>query len=420
MTPAPAGHGAQGEAGGPKPQPRYTQSALTVAVILSLIFGTIGGALGGALASGNFDSWFNRTFQKTFVASSTSGSSTTLKVEEESETIDVVKKVQKSVVSIIITKDLSKVYNQSGGSPFDFFFGTGQQQPQQGTKEIGGGSGFILSADGYIMTNKHVVDDTQADYTVLTNDAKSYSAKVIASDPVNDLAVLKIESKDLPAIEFGDSENLQIGQTVIAIGNALGEYRNTVTKGVVSGLARRITAGDGQSSETLENAIQTDAAINPGNSGGPLLNLAGQVIGVNVAVSQQGQLIGFAIPANQANTVYESVRKTGKIVRPYLGVRYMPITKALKEQNKLSVDYGVLIQRGTTSGELAIIPGGPADKAGLQENDIILELNGVKLDTEHSLAGEIQKHAPGDTITLKVLSKGKEKSVTATLAELKP
>jgi S1-C subfamily serine protease len=403
----------------PKPQPRFTQSTLTMAVILSLILGTVGGVVGGSLASGRFDSWFNRTFVKTSVASPSSGSSSALKVEEESATVDVVKKVQKSVVSIIITKDLSKVYNQSGLSPFDFFFGTGQQQPQSGTQEIGGGSGFILSSDGYIMTNRHVVDDAQADYTVLTNDAKSYPAKVIATDPVNDLAVLKIDAKDLPAIEFGNSDSLQIGQTVIAIGNALGEYRNTVTKGVVSGLARRITAGDGQSSETLENAIQTDAAINPGNSGGPLLNLAGQVIGVNVAVSQQGQLIGFAIPANQANSVYESVKTTGRIVRPYLGVRYVPITKSLQEENKLSVDYGVLIQRGTARDELAIIPGSPADKAGLQENDIILEINGVKLDTEHSLSGEIQKHKPGEVITLKVLSKGKEKTVSATLEEMK-
>ena len=403
----------------PKPQPRYTSSALTLAVILSLILGTIGGAVGGGLASGNFDSWFNRTFS-TSVASTSSGSSTTLQVEEESATVDVVQRVQKSVVSIIITKDLSKIYNQSGPglSPFDFFFGSGQ--PQEGTREVGGGSGFILSADGYIMTNKHVVDDAQADYTVLTNDAKRYSAKVVATDPVNDLAVLRIDAKDLPAIEFGNADTLQVGQTVIAIGNALGEYRNTVTKGVVSGLARRITAGDGQSSETLENVIQTDAAINSGNSGGPLLNLAGQVIGVNVAVSQQGQLIGFAIPANQASTVYESVRKTGKVVRPYLGVRYIPVTKSLQEQNKLSVDYGVLIQRGTTKDELAIIPASPADKAGLQENDIILALNGVRLDAEHSLTGEIQKRAPGDAITLTVLSKGKEKTVTATLEELKP
>jgi serine protease Do len=403
----------------PKPQPRFTQSTLTVAVILSLILGTIGGAVGGAVTSGKFDAWVDKALHRTTVAAPSSGSSSTLTVEEESATVDVVKEVQKSVVSIIITKDLSKVYDQTGMSPFDFFFGTGTQQPQQGTQEIGGGSGFILSADGYIMTNKHVVDDAQADYTVLTNDAKSYPAKVVATDPVNDLAVLKIDAKDLPAIAFGNSESLQIGQTVIAIGNALGEYRNTVTKGVVSGLARRITAGDGQSSETLENAIQTDAAINPGNSGGPLLNLAGQVIGVNVAVSQQGQLIGFAIPANQANTVFESVKKTGKIVRPYLGVRYIPVTKALQEQNELTVNYGVLIQRGTTRAELAIIPGSPADKAGLQENDIILEFNGVRLDTEHSLAGEIQKRAPGDAVTLKVLSKGKEKTVSATLEEMK-
>lgn len=404
----------------PQPQPRFSRSTLTVAVILSLILGTIGGAVGGALTSGRLDSWLDRVLHRSPVTVSTSGGASTLRVEEESATVDVVKRVQKSVVSIIITKDLSKVYNQSGMSPFEYFFGTGLQQPQQGKQEIGGGSGFILSADGYIMTNKHVVDDAQADYTVLTNDGKSYAAKVSAIDPVNDLAVLKIDARDLPVIEFGNSDALQIGQTVIAIGNALGEYRNTVTKGVVSGLARRITAGDGQSSETLENAIQTDAAINPGNSGGPLLNLAGQVIGVNVAVSQQGQLIGFAIPANQANSVFDSVKKTGRIVRPYLGVRYVPVTKSLSEQNKLSVDYGVLIQRGTAAGELAVIPGGPADKAGLQENDIILEVNGVRLDTEHSLSGEVQKHAPGDTVTLKVLSKGKEKSVTATLAELKP
>ncbi len=409
VTPTPA----------PKPQPRYTQSALTAAIILSLIFGTLGGALGGALVSGNFDTWFNRTFHKTTVVTSDNGSATTLQVEEESATVDVVQKVQKSVVSIIITKDLSKIYGSpgSGLSPFDLFFGAGQQQ--EGTREVGGGSGFILSADGYIMTNKHVVDDTQADYTVLTNDAKRYSARVIATDPLNDLAVLKIDAKDLPAIEFGNADALQVGQTVIAIGNALGEYRNTVTKGVVSGLARRITAGDGQSSETFENVIQTDAAINSGNSGGPLLNLAGQVIGVNVAVSQQGQLIGFAIPANQANTVYESVRKTGKIVRPYLGVRYIPVTKSLQEQNKLSVDYGVLIQRGTAADELAVMPGSPADKSGLQENDIILEINGVKLDAEHSLAGQIQKYAPGQGITLKLLSKGKEKTVVATLEEYK-
>ncbi|MEK7631876.1 MAG: trypsin-like peptidase domain-containing protein, partial [Patescibacteria group bacterium] len=339
-TPPPARHASQGETGGPKPQPTVTQRTLVVAVIFSVLLGTIGGALGGAMSSGRFDSWFRETFNFSTAATTATTSTKSVTVQEESATVDVVKKVKGSVVSIIVTKDLSKIYSQSNNSfPFDFF---GIQQPvPQGKREVGGGSGFIVSADGYIMTNKHVVEDTEAEYSVLTNDGKRYAAKVIAVDPSNDLAVVKIEAKDLTPIAFGDSTKLDIGQTVIAIGNALGQYRNTVTKGVISGLARRVTAGDGQSTETLEDVIQTDAAINPGNSGGPLLNIDGQVIGVNTAVSQEGQLIGFAIPVNQAKLVYESVKKNGKIVRSFLGVRYVPITKTLQEQNKLTVDYGV-------------------------------------------------------------------------------
>lgn len=400
----------------PKPQPTVTQRTLVVAIVLSVILGTIGGALGGAMSSGKFDSWF-RDFFGGKSTTSTGSTAKSVTVQEESATVDVVKKVKGSVVSIIVTKDLSKIYSQSNSFPFDFF---GIQQPvPQGKREVGGGSGFIVSADGYIMTNKHVVEDTEAEYSVLTNDGKRYPAKVIAVDPSNDLAVVKIEAKDLTPVELGDSSKLDIGQTVIAIGNALGQYRNTVTKGVISGLARRVTAGDGQSTETLEDVIQTDAAINPGNSGGPLLNIDGQVIGVNTAVSQEGQLIGFAIPVNQAKLVYESVKKNGKIVRSFLGVRYIPITKTLQEQNKLTVDYGVLIQRGNTREELAIIPGSPADKAGLVENDIILEIDGQKLQGDVSLAGIIQKHAPGESITLTVLSKTKEKTLTVTLEELK-
>ncbi len=401
----------------PKPQPTITQRTLVVAVVISIILGTIGGALGGAMSSGKFDSWF-RDFFNGSNATSVGSTAKSVTVQEESATVDVVKKVKGSVVSIIVTKDLSKMYSQSNNSfPFDFF-GVQPQVPQ-GKREVGGGSGFIVSADGYIMTNKHVVEDTEAEYSVLTNDGKRYAAKVIAVDPSNDLAVVKIEANGLTPVELGDSSTLDIGQTVIAIGNALGQYRNTVTKGVISGLARRVTAGDGQSTEILEDVIQTDAAINPGNSGGPLLNIDGQVIGVNTAVSQEGQLIGFAIPVNQAKLVYESVKKNGKIVRSFLGVRYIPITKTLQEQNTLSVDYGVLIQRGNTREELAIIPGSPADKAGLAENDIILEIDGQKLQGDVSLAGIIQKHAPGESITLKVLSKTKEKTLTVTLEELK-
>ncbi len=400
----------------PPTEKLFSRSTLTAAVILSLLLGTIGGGVAGAVVTGRVGSWFSR--ESTTSASSTSGTNATLQVEEESATIDVVQKAQGSVVSIVATKDLSKVYNQRGRSfsPFEDFFGFSVPQVPNGEQEVSSGTGFIMSADGYIVTNKHVVEDDEADYTVILNTDQRYDATVLATDPVNDLAVVKIDAKDLTPLEFGDSSTLQTGQTVIAIGNALG-YRNTVTKGVVSGLARRVTAGNGQSAETLEDVIQTDAAINFGNSGGPLLNLAGQVVGVNTAVSQEGQLIGFAIPVSQAKIVFDSVKATGKVVRPYLGVRYVPVTKALQESNKLTVDYGVLIQRGTGQDELAIIPGSPADKAGLQENDIILEIDGVKLDDDHSLAGQIQKHVPGDTISLKVLSKGEEKTIRTTLEE---
>ncbi len=401
----------------PKPQPRFSQVTLTVAVLLSLVLGTIGGGVAGAVVTGKLGTWFHRTPQVT-VADAT-GSSTTLQVEEESATISVVEKAQKSVVSIVATKDLSKVNSQQGSLfPFEDFFGFSTPQVPQGKQEVSSGTGFIVSTDGYVITNKHVVEDKDAEYTIIMNDGQRYAATVVATDPVNDLAIVKFTAENLTALELGDSSKLETGQTVIAIGNALG-YRNTVTKGVVSGLARRVTAGNGQSAETLEDVIQTDAAINFGNSGGPLLNLAGQVVGVNTAVSQEGQLIGFAIPVSQAKLVFESVKATGKVVRSYIGVRYIPITKNLQEQNKLTVDYGVLIQRGTNQSELAIIPSSPADKAGLQENDIILEIDGVKLDSEHSLTGEVQKHKPGDTVELKVLSKGKEKTVTVTLEELK-
>lgn len=341
---------------------------------------------------------------------------------EESATIDVVKAASPAVVSIIISQDLSKLYSQSELFPFEDFFGFGtniQPPPPEGKQTIGAGTGFIIEADGLIVTNKHVVSDESAEYTVVLQDGTQHTATVLDTDPLNDLAVLDIEATDLPTLQLGDSDSLQIGQFVIAIGNTLGEYSNTVTRGVVSGLSRTVTAGDGNgSSETLEDIIQTDAAINQGNSGGPLLNLNGEVIGVNTAVSREGQLVGFAIPINQAKLVIDSVREFGRIVRPYLGVRYIPITKEIAERNSLAVDYGALIVRGERAADLAIVPGSPADKAGLLENDIILELEGQRIDEDHSLVQALQSHASGDTVTLKVYSKGAEKTVTATLEEL--
>lgn len=353
-------------------------------------------------------------------------------VAEESAVITAVKKVSPSVVSIVVSKYVSRYFGPESFFPEDFFdfswpFGFRFEFPQQKQEqkkekqEIGGGTGFVISsAEGLILTNKHVVADTEAEYTVINNDGQKFEAKVLARDPFNDIAVLKIEKTGLPEVELGDSDKLQIGQTVIAIGNALGEYRNTVTKGILSGIGRTVVAGDNTGrSEVLENVIQTDAAINPGNSGGPLINLSGQVIGINVAMNRAGQLIGFAIPINQAKQVINSVKQYGKIVRPFLGVRYVLINEAMAKANNLSVNYGALILRGKNPEDLAITPGGPADKAGLVENDIILEVNKQKIDETHTLAKEIQKYKPGDVVELKVLSKGKEKIVKVTLEEYK-
>lgn len=347
---------------------------------------------------------------------------------QESYVVDTVKASNPAVVSIVISKNVPKYDTVYGNTnPFeDMFPGFMFQTPQlkqNGTekKDIGGGSGFLVSSNGLIVTNKHVVADKEAEYTVYLNDGKKYTAKVLARDPVLDIAVIKIDpslGKELPFLEFGDSDKLQVGQSVVAIGNALGEFRNTVSVGVVSGLSRSLTAGDQTTgkSESLDHVIQTDAAINPGNSGGPLLSLSGKVIGVNVAVAQGSQSIGFALPANSIKSVVQSVKETGKIVRPYLGIRYTEITSEIKDKNNLSVDYGVLVQRGTGKGDLAVIPGSPADKAGIVENDIVLEVDGVKLEGDNSnLSGIIRQKNVGGMITLHVLSKGKEKDVQVTL-----
>ncbi len=346
-----------------------------------------------------------------------------LTVEEESATVLAVKKVSPAVVSIVVTKDLAATYQEN--LPFnDFWFGWpfnfNPPQVPEGKQEIGGGTGFVIdAAKGLIATNRHVVDDSGAEYSIVTNNGESFTAKVLARDPFNDLAILQVEAKDLVAVEFGDSDSLAIGQTVIAIGNALGEYSNTVTRGVVSGIGRTIVAGGASGSERLEGIIQTDAAINPGNSGGPLVNLAGQVIGINTAIDRQGQLVGFAIPINSVIKVIESVEQYGRIVRPYLGVRYVLLNKDIAAKNNLDIDYGALILRGDSRSDLAVIPGSPADKADLRENDIILEVNGDKITEEVSLAESIQKYSPGDNVRLKIWRQGDIKEVVVKLEEYK-
>lgn len=333
---------------------------------------------------------------------------------QEDKIIKVVKEASPSVVSIVITKEVP-IYSEL--DPFDFFFGTPQVQGTE-KQQVGAGSGFIISSDGLVLTNKHVVADEAAEYTITTYDNKEYAVNVLARDPVQDLAVLRIQSNEtFPAIKLGTAANIQIGQSAIAIGNALGEYQNTVSVGVISGLGRTVTASGGGTSETLEDIIQTDAAINPGNSGGPLLNLAGEVVGINTAVAASGENIGFAISIDKAVRDIEQVKNTGKISYPFLGVRYVLINDSVAKERKLSVNYGALIVKGKTSSEAAISSGSPAQKAGLLEGDIILEISGEKITEDNSLAKIIAKFSPGDTVSLKILRNGVELLKSAILAE---
>lgn len=391
---------------------------LVVAIIISLVFGAIGGAAGALFL-------LKQPFGQKLLGNRGQISSQKITVNEDSAVIDVVKQAGPAVVSIIISQDLSKIpgygMNPFSQDPFFNYFGGQSQQPTSpNIQEIGAGSGFLVSADGLIVTNKHVVSDAAASYTVITSDGKKYDAQVLAQDPVNDLAIVKIKIQNAPFLKLADSTALQVGQRVIAIGNSLGQYQNTVTSGIISGIGRSITAGsDNGGSEDLSGVIQTDAAINPGNSGGPLLNIAGQVVGINTAIDQQGQLVGFAIPANEVAKALNSFQKNGKITRPFLGVRYIIITSDIAKQNNLPKDYGALIVRGQTVTDFAVQPGSPADKAGLVENDIILQVNGTKVDENNTLSSLLQNFNVGDSVDLQVYHKGNTEDVKVTLGESK-
>lgn len=422
----------------------------TIIIISALIGGIIGSLFASSLVGANnqlraqssnglFQNFYNNYLAPLFGSDNASSPSNNIlnyqsqgvpytpPVDYEQAVINSVKQSSPAVVSVIISKYVPVIeqcpYNPFSDLPQEFqqFFGDQPQfyQPCQKGKqyqEVGGGSGFIISSDGLIVTNKHVVSDTSAGYTVLTNYGKKYKAAVIARDPVNDLAILKINGSNLPTVALGDSSKLQLGQTAIAIGNALGEFRNTVSVGVISGLARSITAsGPNGESESIAGLIQTDAAINPGNSGGPLLNLRGQVIGINVAMASGAQNIGFAVPINQVKKAIESVQKTGRIATPYLGTRYLVITQDVADAEKLPVSEGALL-RGNKDGP-AVIPGSPADKAGLKAGDIIEEVNGDKITTDNTLSLLTQKYNVGDTISLKVLREGKEITIEVKLGQ---
>lgn len=311
-------------------------------------------------------------------------------VDEETVVTRVVEKANDSVVTVAISKD---VLNNSL-DVFRQMFGVYEEKVESTNIERDIGTGFIISEDGLIVTNKHVVSDLGAKYKVVIGKDETVEVVNIYRDPINDLAIIKVNKSGLKPVEMGDSSKLKVGQTVIAIGTALGEFRSTVTKGVISGLGRGITAGGvGIGMEKLEDVIQVDAAINSGNSGGPLFDSSGKVVGVNVAVSQGGQNIGFALPINLVKQSVDNFKTTGEFDRPYLGVSYQVISQQAALLNE--VPAGAYIQ--------SIIDGSPAQKGGLKIGDIITEIDGKKIIEmkETSIAGIVNQKKIGDTLKIK-------------------
>jgi len=379
---------------------RKRRKGVLLLIILSLTFGFIGGILGIKYYP-DIAGFFPGIFTELNPSSGINQNPIiqgTITTNEEKAVTSVVNQSINSVVSILSQGEVSI-------PGFPSF-----------TQEISGaGSGFIVSSDGMILTNKHVVQYTNLEYTVILQNGEKYKAQVLARDPVQDLAILKIKKMGLIPLMLGNSDNLQRGQTVIAIGNALGEFQNTVSVGVVSGLSRTITAGGIGTTETLEEVIQTDAAINQGNSGGPLLNLSGEVIGINTATASGAENIGFAIPINVAKSAIDKFKEKGKITYPFLGVSYLPINEAVQEAYNLPVNYGALVLRSKEGP--AVVSGSGADKAGIKENDIILEMDGKKITEKNTLSKMILAHNTGDKVKLKILRKGKTMETTAELSE---
>lgn len=312
-------------------------------------------------------------------------------VTQEEAVVSVVEKTSPAVVSIVqkwIILD-----------PF-----SGPVAQRQGI-----GTGFIIKENGVLLTNRHVVSDKDAEYTVVTKEGEEYEVKEIHRDFAYDLAIIKVSASGLPTLALGDSDNIKVGQTVIAIGNALGRFSNTVTTGVVSGIGRGIetSSGSGSQAEYLEDVIQTDAALNPGNSGGPLLDLSAEVIGINVAIAVGGENIGFSIPINIAKPVISGFEKYGRIVRPFLGISYYVITEDLAKLRDLP--QGAFVQ--------SVVSGSGAAKAGVRVGDVITAIDGQKITGRMSLAKIIISYKVGDKVTLSINRSGKELTLKATLAE---
>jgi len=373
----------------PPPAPRRTGVGATV-VAVAVVAGIVSGGLSAAAVSGLLRD------EGAAPASSQAPLGTNVNsvtIDESSAVINAVDRAMPAVVKIATTAE-----DLTGAS--------------------GVGSGFIFDANGWILTNRHVVEGT-SQLTVVLNDSRQLEGRVYGIDTLTDLAIVKVDATDLPTVTIGASENLKQGQLAVAIGNPLGQFENTVTTGIISGLGRQIVAGNGQaaSAERLSNLIQTDAAINPGNSGGPLLDSAGQVIGINTAVNQEAQGIGFAIPIDVAKPIMAQALAGEDLERPWIGVYFVPVTKQLAEDENLPVDEGVLID-SSSADVPAVFPDSPAAAAGLEAGDIITAVNGDAVNASDDLAEHVLKHAPGDTITLRVVRGGDEVDVELTLGVL--
>jgi serine protease Do len=352
------------------------------------------------------------------------------KYSSDSPIPKIVKKALPAVVSIVVSK-LLPVFEPQGsppsqksqppqaGSPFGFdgFF----MVPKDKRKvKVGGGSGFIVDSSGIILTNRHVVIDPKAEYVVLLGDEeKKYDAQVLARDPINDVAIIKIAEKDLPTIELGNSSKLELGQTAVAIGTALGTFRNTVSVGVVSGLSREITAGDAITKKItkLRGLIQTDAAINPGNSGGPLIDIKGKAIGINTAMVFLAENIGFALPINNAKKDLADIEKYGRLRLPFLGIRYILLDKELQEKFKLPISRGAMVISEPTPEGAAVVLGSAAYRAGIKEGDIILEIQNIEVSEKNPLEDILQKCKIGEELSIKIFRDNKEIICQACLEE---
>ena len=334
-------------------------------------------------------------------------------------TVKAVRKVGPCVVSIAISKYLPRIQDVGPSALFNPFSWGNVEDGAKEKVKVGGGSGFFVHESGLVLTNKHVVFDPDAEYAVVTADGKEFSAKVLSRDPINDIAVLKVENGKVDYLRLGDSSKVEPGQTVIAIGNALGMFSNTVSRGIVSGLARSIPASMGANGPTehLRGVIQTDVAINQGNSGGPLVTLDGKVVGINTAVIFGAQNIGFALPIDRAKPDLQDIIKHGRIIKPFLGLTYVMLNKEIAAKYALKAHKGAMVIRDHRPDAVAVLAGSPADKAGLKEHDIITELNGHHISEHDDLTDLLQHFKVGTTVTLRYLRKDKEHQCKVKLTE---